>query len=137
MVKEITNANDVILDVGNVAKLPVSDFSFERTEDSEPIHGSSYHQARGYTRGNIEFNVDLTIQGEIPELMDEIFEQEDDVGRSKEVKIVVTGQHTKHIYRGVILTDTEFSGSDGDAVEYNASGFATRRETESLSGSDI
>jgi hypothetical protein len=137
MVKEITNVNDVILDIGNVAKVPVSDFSFERAEDSGEIHGSGHPQARGYTRGNITFSVSITVEGEIPELMLGILEDDGETGRSTPVKIVATGDHYKQIYRGVIFTDEEYGGSDGDVVEYSADGFATRRDTEALNGTDL
>ena len=137
MVKKITNANDVILDVGNVAKVPVDDFSFEREEDSSEIHGSGNAQARGYTRGNVTYSVSITVEGEIPELMQGVLEDDGDTGRSTPVKVVVTGDHYKQIYRGVIFTSEEYSGTDGDAVEYSADGFAVRRDTEALEGTDI
>lgn len=135
MVKEITNANDVTLDIGNTAKVPVSDFSISRTEDSSEIHGSSHAEPRGYTRGNITYEVSVTCEGEIPEVMNGVVDGQD-TGRSQEVKVVATGDHYKWVVRGVLFTDEEYSASDGDVVEYSADGFAVSVDREETGGSD-
>lgn len=133
MVKEITNANDVELDIGSTEKVPVSDFSISREEDSSEIHGSGHAEPRGYTRGNITYSVSVSLEGEVVEVMDDVVEDRR-LGRSAENELVATGDHYKWIVRGVLFTDEEFSGSDGDVVEYSAEGFAVKVERERIGG---
>jgi hypothetical protein len=136
MVKEITNANDVELDIAGETKVPVSDFSISRTEDSSEIHGSAHAEPRGYTRGNITYEVSITLEGEVTEVMNGVVEDRR-TGRSAEVEVVATGDHYKWTVRGVLFTDEEFSASDGDVVEYSADGLAVSVEREELTGSDL
>jgi len=136
MVKEITNANDVELDIAGVAKVPVTSFSISREENSEEIHGASQAEPRGFTRGNITYSVSVELEGEVVEVMDNVVE-DTRKGRSAEVEVVATGDHYKWLVEGVIFNNEEFTADDGDVVEYSAEGFAVSVTRTRLNGTDL
>lgn len=133
--REITNANDVTLTVSGSIQVPVDSFELERAEDSGPVHGGGRREPRGYSKGNIEYNVDLSVEGDVVDLMDAVREDADR-GESAEISITATSPHYKWRLRGVILNEDSYSYDDGDPVTYDASGFAMRLDTESQGGTD-
>lgn len=118
--RSVTNASEMRTIVGSSADVPVDDFEINKTVDNEVVHGSGRKEPRGISEGNIEYSVDITLQGENVKVFNDAIKNgnEEDIN---DVKLVAVGNNYKWVCDYAIPNDETFSYSDGDPVEYSAS----------------
>lgn len=138
---EPTNANDVELIVsevirndsgartgtyrlGSTARIVVDNFTLGDDEDLEGLSGVGNTEALGITQGDVEYSFSFTVQGEAANLFVDIAEEN---GRSVEMEIIAVGENHRAVLTGARAGTREYSGSSGDAVEYEVSGIAMRK----------
>lgn len=137
MEQEITNANDVTLTVkgadtskaGADGKLMVADFDYEKAAEKEPKHGCGNHDPIGVTHGNNTYSLSLSLEGEDAILFDEM---NTDSPKGPDLQVTIRGQKYKWVIHHFWPDTENFSGSDGDAVEYSLEGICSKPSREIL-----
>lgn len=135
---DVTNADDVSITVkgdntnkaGAAGKLVVDSFEWREIGDGELKSGVGNRNPIGASFGNCEYEFDLTLEGEDADLFDDLSPDND--GKPVNVAITITGQKYKWHVENAWCLERNFSGSDGDATQYNASGIAMAPEDERI-----
>lgn len=134
MTVDVTNADDVTITVvgdggdgnsdsaGVGGKLVVDSFEWREIGDSELKSGVGNRKPIGASHGNLEYEFSLTLEGEDASLFDRLSPDND--GKPTKIQITITGQQYKWNVGTAWCLERTFSGSDGDAVQYEASGIA-------------
>lgn len=123
---EFTNANDVIISVageqgGNGGNMIVADWTFTETKDDDLVHGAGNHGPQGITHGNVEYEFDITLEGDHARAYDTVSESPDN---PPDFKITARGPHATWTFPHAWPQDIEYSGEDGEIVEISISGLA-------------
>lgn len=128
------NVSEVFINVevgGGIEQFPASDFSASATADKDLVFGAGNKNPRGRTRGNIEYEWELSMEGHHAETFNELSVGGDNPEEDPEFDIVFTTEDEGEVYKLVDceVEESEYSGSDGDAVEFNASGNALKMKS--------
>lgn len=135
---DVTNADDVTITVkgdstskaGPSGKLVVDSFEWREIGEGELKSGVGNRFPVGASFGNIEYEFDLTLEGEDADLFDDL--SPDDDGKPVNIAITITGEKYKWHVENAWCLERSFGGSDGDATQYNASGISMKPEEEKL-----
>lgn len=122
---KITNANDMYVSVAGIAPLPAEDFDLTVSQEKSLVHGAGRDEPRGHSVGNIEYEWEFTLEGEDAEFFNE-------TAKDKTFRITLRGQDYKWTLGIATTIDRNFSGTDGEVVEYSANGIGYQEDEERL-----
>lgn len=123
--KEITNADDIVINIsGNTAggsgSIPVDSFDYSDETEATLVSGCGNHGPIGVSKGNATGSIDITITGEEASVMNEAAPTDELTAPDMNIHLIGPNTSTNVVH--FWPTERTFSGSDGDAVEYNMSG---------------
>lgn len=123
--EDITNADDVIITInGNTAggsgHVIVDSFEYSDETATELVSGCGNHMPQGVTKGNATAELSVTITGEDASTMNSLTPSVE--GTAPDCHVTFIGPETTWNITHFWPTERTFSGSDGDATEYEASG---------------
>lgn len=123
--EEITNADDVIVTVNGASAGPnghcvVDSFEYSDETETELISGCGSHMPKGVTKGNATAELTVTFLGESAGVMNSLAPAND--GTAPDCHVTFVGEKSTWNITHFWPTERNFSGDDGDAVEYEASG---------------
>lgn len=128
---EITTTNQIVLSfdgsqTGGIGNLLCTDFSFQETTDDELKHGISNFGPIGIALNNVEYEFDVTLEGENAEACNAVMADPDNRPDISMYAIADDGMSWRipHAWP----TDQEFSGQDNETIEYSIQGLCMAPE---------
>lgn len=123
--QDFTNADDVVVTVGgNTAggsgHVAVDSFEYSDETEAELVSGCGNHMPIGVTKGNATGELSVTFMGEPASVMNDLAPASD--GTAPHMQVTFIGVDSDWNVAHFWATERTYSGSDGDNVEYEASG---------------
>lgn len=123
--EDFTNADDVIVTIqGNTAggsgHVVLDSFEYSDENDTQLLSGVGNKAAQGASHGNVTGSFSATAMGEHAELFQSL--SPDSNWDAPDCHVTIFGEETRWNIAHWWPSERTFSGSDGETVEYEASG---------------